>query len=128
MSRNNGFELFASAAVLLLALGFFAFMRWQTGTGSFSSYRISADMRQADQLAVGTDVRLGGVVIGRITRLTLVPRTYHVSIEMDIRSDIPIPRDSRLGVSGAMMSSPYLSVNPGHSTEPVPPGGSLTNR
>lgn len=128
MARNNGFEIALSAGVLLLALGFFAFMRWQTGTGSFSSYRISADMAHADQLAIGTDVRLGGVVIGRIARLTLEPGSYRVKIQMDIRNDIPIPRDSRLGVSGAMMSSPYLSVSPGHSGDYVPPGGTLPNK
>ncbi len=128
MSRSNGFEIALSAGVLLLALGFFAFMRWQTGTGSFASYRISADMAHADQLAVGTDVRLGGMVIGRVARLTLEPRTYRVKIQMDIRDDIPIPRDSRLGVSGAVMSTPYLSISPGHSADYVPPGGILANK
>ena len=115
------------AAVILLAAGFLAFMRWQTGTGSFSSYRIRAEMAHADQLNVGTDVRIGGVTIGRISRLTLEPRTYRVKIDMDIRSGIPIPRDSRLGVSGAMMSSPYLTISPGHSPQPVPPDGNLVS-
>lgn len=128
MSRNTGFETVLSAAVILLAVGFFAFMRWQTGSGSFSSYRISADMAHADQLGVGTDIRLAGVVIGKIVRLTLKPKTYHVNVEMDIRSDLPIPKDSRLGVSGGTMSSPYLSINPGHDKEVVPPGGTLENR
>lgn len=125
MSRNNGFETVLSAAVILLALGFFAFMRWQTGSGSFSSYRISADMTHADQLNVGTDVRLAGVVIGRIARLTLDPRTYHVNVEMDIRSDLLIPADSRLDISGGIMSSPYLSISPGHDKDHVQPGGTL---
>ncbi len=128
MSRNNGFEIALSAAVILLAVGFFAFMRWQTGSGSFSSYRISADMAHADQLNVGTDVRLAGVVVGQITRLSLLPKTYHVAVEMDIRSDLPIPKDSRLGVSGGTMSSPYLSISPGHDKEYVPPGGILPNK
>jgi phospholipid/cholesterol/gamma-HCH transport system substrate-binding protein len=79
-------------------------------------------------LNVGTDVRLGGVVIGRIDRLTLKPRTYHVSIEMEIRSDVPIPQDSRLAVSGGTMSSPYLTINAGHSRQNVLPGGELMNR
>lgn len=128
MSRNDGFEIVLSAAVILLAVGFFAFMRWQTGSGSFSSYRISADMVHADQLNVGTDVRLAGVVVGRIAHLSLKPKTYHVDVEMDIRSDLPIPRDSRLGISGGTMSNPYLSINPARDKEYVPPGGTLINR
>jgi hypothetical protein len=47
---------------------------------------------------------------------------------MEIRSDVLIPQDSRLGVSGGTMSSPYLSINPGHSKDLVPPGGELLNR
>ncbi len=128
MSRNTGFETVLSAAVILLAVGFFAFMRWQTGSGSFSSYRINADMARADQLGVGTDVRLAGVVIGKIAGLTLKPKTYHVNVELDIRSGLPIPKDSRLGVSGGTMSSPYLSISPGRDKEYVPPGGTLANR
>lgn len=128
MSRNTGFETVLSAVVILLAAGFFAFMRWQTGSGSFSSYRISADMAHADQLGVGTDVRLAGVVVGKVVHLTLKPKTYHVNVEMDIRSDLPIPKDSRLGISGGTMSSPYLSISPGHDKGVVPPGGVLVNR
>ena len=127
MFRNNGVEVILGAAVILLAAGFLAFMRWQTGTGSFTSYRIHAEMAHADQLNIGTDVRIGGVTIGRISRLSLEPRTYRVRIDMDIRTGVPIPQDSRLGVSGAMMSSPYLTISPGHSQETVPPDGSLVS-
>lgn len=128
MVRNNAFEIILSAVIIMLAVGFLAFMRWQTGTRSFSSYQISARVPRADRLDVGTDVRIGGVTIGRITRLSLEPRTYRVKIDMDIRSDVAIPDNSRLDVSGAVMSSPYLTINPGHHQKPVPQGGSLISQ
>jgi phospholipid/cholesterol/gamma-HCH transport system substrate-binding protein len=128
MLRNNGFEIVLSAAIILSAIGFLVFMRWQTGTGSLSSYQMSAEMARADQVSVGTDVRIGGVTIGRVTSLSLEPRPYGVRIDMDIRSGIPIPRDSRLDVTGAMMSSPYLMITPGQSHEAVPPHGNLINK
>ncbi len=125
MLRNNLFEIVLSAAVILLAAGFLTFMRWQTGIGSFSSYSISAEMPRGDQLSVGSDVKIAGVKVGRINRLLLEPGTYRVKAQIDIRDDIRIPLDSRLSVSGAMMSSPYLSISPGRSEQTVAPGETL---
>lgn len=124
MFRNHGFETFLSAAVILIAAGFVLFMRWQTGTGSLSSYRIEAVIPRADQLNVGTDVRIGGVVVGKVAGLAL-QKTYRVKVELDIRTGIPIPVDSHLGVTGGLMSSPYLTIDPGQSKQTVAPGGAL---
>jgi phospholipid/cholesterol/gamma-HCH transport system substrate-binding protein len=125
MLRNNGFDLLVGAAVILVAAGFLLFMRWQTGTGSLSEYAISLEMARADQLNVGTDVRIAGVTVGRITSLALEPKTYRIKAGLSIRSGIGIPEDSRANVSGAVMSSPYITIEPGRSANMVPRGGTL---
>ncbi|MGH6827952.1 MAG: MlaD family protein [Rhizomicrobium sp.] len=125
MFKENIFETLLSGAIALFAVGFLLFMRWQTGIGSLSSYQIGAMLRQVDSLAVGTDVKIAGVKVGRVADLTFEPKTYRVRMMMDIRSDVQIPADSRLSPMSAMMSSPYLSIAPGHSTKMVAPGGML---
>jgi phospholipid/cholesterol/gamma-HCH transport system substrate-binding protein len=125
MSRPNVFEIVLSAMVVLCAAGFLVFLRLQTGIGGLSSYEMNAELAKADGLAVGTDVKIAGAKVGRVTDLALEPRTYHVKLQMEIRSGIPIPTDSRLSVSGGTMSSTYLNINPGRSPQTVPPGGTL---
>lgn len=125
MNRHNLFESILSAAVVLCATGFLIFLRLQTGIGGFSSYDMNAELARADGLTVGTDVRIAGVKIGRITNLSLEPRTYHVQMRMEIRNGVSIPVDSHISISGGTMSSPYLSINPGRDKLAIPPGGTL---
>jgi len=125
MLRKNLFGLVSGAAVILVAVAFLVFMRWQTGTGGLSVYPISIEMKRADQLDIGTDVRIAGITVGKIASLSLEPRSYRVKAGLYIKSGISIPIDSRVTVTGAMMSSPYLSIEPGRSTTTVPAGGTL---
>lgn len=125
MFRHNVFETLLSAAIALFAIGFLALLRWQTGTGSLSSYEMNAILARADGLSVGTDVKIAGVKVGRIADLSLEPRKYGVRLRLDIKSDIPIPDDSRLSVTSGIMSSPYLTITPGRSGKKVAPGGTL---
>lgn len=125
MFKDNIFETGLSAVIALFAVGFLVYMRWETGIGSLSSYQINAMLRQADSLTVGTDVKIAGVKVGRVTDLTFEPKSYRVRMTMDIRKDVHIPADSHLSVSAGVMSSPYLTIAPGHSKEMVNAGGTL---
>jgi phospholipid/cholesterol/gamma-HCH transport system substrate-binding protein len=128
MIRKNLFNLISGAAVILVAIAFLVFMRWQTGTGSLSAYPMSIEVAHADQLNIGTDVRIAGVTVGKITSLSLEPRSYRVKASLYIKDGISIPVDSRVRIVGAMMSNPYVSIEPGHSTMTVPEGGTLITR
>jgi ABC-type transporter Mla subunit MlaD len=58
----------------------------------------------------------------------LDPKTYLVTLHMNIRSDIPIPDDSSLLVtSTGLLGGSYLSISPGGSDKMLPPGGAITN-
>ena len=40
------------------------------------SYELTASFRSVDGITVGTDVRLAGVKVGRVTSMALNPETY----------------------------------------------------
>ena len=114
MQRNNVAETLIGAAVVAVAIGFLAFAYLRTGSGSLSGYQVNARLAKADGLAAGTDVRLAGVKIGSVTDLSLDPKTYLVTVRMNIRDDIKLPTDSSILVTQAgFLGGQYLSVTPG---------------
>jgi phospholipid/cholesterol/gamma-HCH transport system substrate-binding protein len=129
MRNQSFFDIALGAAILVVAVGFLAYMRTQTGIGSLSSYALNAQMSRADSLKAGADVRISGVKVGTITGLSLQtanrPGGYRVDVSMNIRQGIPIPSDSTLRVSSGIMSSSYLDIRPGHSKSMLAPGATL---
>jgi phospholipid/cholesterol/gamma-HCH transport system substrate-binding protein len=114
MQQNNVAETLIGAAVVAVAVAFLAFAYFRTGWGSLSGYEINARLAKVDGLAVGTDVRLAGIKIGTVTDLTLDPKTYLVTVHMNIRDDIKLPTDSSVLVTQAgFLGGQYLSVTPG---------------
>ncbi len=93
MQQNNFAETLIGALVVAVAVAFLGFTYMRTGTGSLSGYEVNARLPKVDGLGVGTDVRLAGVKIGKITDLVLDPKNYLVTVHMSIRDDIKIPTD-----------------------------------
>jgi phospholipid/cholesterol/gamma-HCH transport system substrate-binding protein len=121
------FETALSAAVILLAAGFLAFITWQTGTGRLESYALSARMASADGIKPGSDVMIAGVKVGEVQSMALARtgKHYAVDLRLAIRDDIKLPVDSRLVVGGGLLSNTALSIAPGRAKAMVPAGGTL---
>ena len=128
MTSNNTVETIMGAIVVAVAAAFLWFAYTNTNSGSLSGYELTAKMPRVDGLATGTDVRLSEIKIGAVNALTLDPKTYLVTLHMNIRSDVQIPTDSSLMVtSSGLLGGSYLSISPGGDDKMIPPGGSITN-
>src|SRR5215510_9033086 len=93
---------------------FAALAYYRTGIGGLSGYEINAKLSKADGLAVGTDVRLAGIKVGTVSDMTLDPKTYLVTVHMNIRNDIKLPVDSSVLVTqSGFLGGQYLSITPG---------------
>ncbi len=114
MQQNNYAETLIGATVVAVAVVFLIFAYTRTGSGSLSGYEINARLPKADGLAVGTDVRLAGIKVGTVSDLTLDPKTYLVTVHMNIRNDIKLPADSSVLVTqSGLLGGQYLSITPG---------------
>ncbi len=128
MGSNNTVETIIGAIVVAIAAVFLWYTYTTTNSGSLGGYEITARMPRVDGLATGTDVRLSGIKVGAVSALTLDPKTYLVTLHMNIRQDIPIPDDSSLMVtSSGLLGGSYLSITPGGSDRMLAPGGAITN-
>jgi phospholipid/cholesterol/gamma-HCH transport system substrate-binding protein len=126
MNRDNVFETILSAIVVLVAVGFLLFAYSSTGGAALSDYKLTVVMGKADGLAPGSDVQIAGVKVGSVSDLTLSGSLAVAHIR--IQDGVKIPKDSSLSISSALMSSPYLSISPGHSADMVMPGGSINSK
>jgi phospholipid/cholesterol/gamma-HCH transport system substrate-binding protein len=125
---NNTVETIMGAIVVAVAAAFLYFAYTSTSAGSLGGYEVTAKMPRVDGLATGTDVRLSGIKIGAVSELTLDPKTYLVTLHMNIRNDIQIPDDSSLMVtSSGLLGGSYLSISPGGSDTMLKPGGQIAN-
>ncbi len=124
MQQNNIAETIIGALVIAVAVGFLAFIATRTGSGSLSGYEVNARLPKVDGLGIGTDVRLSGIKIGTVRDLVLDPKTYLVTVHMNIRDDIKIPADSSVLVTSAgFLGSQYLSITPGGDDKMMAAGG-----
>ena len=125
LKGGNVFETLISALVILVAIGFLAFIAVRTGTGHLGSYPLRVRVADASGLTVGSDVRLGGTKIGSVRALWLDKTDYSAVIETDIRDDLALPVDSRASISTSTLSNPYLSISPGRASDMVRPDGEI---
>jgi phospholipid/cholesterol/gamma-HCH transport system substrate-binding protein len=128
MASSNTVETIMGGVVVAVAAAFLYFAYTNTSSGSLGGYDLTAKMPRVDGLATGTDVRLSGIKVGAVNELALDPKTYLVTLHMNIRSDVQIPVDSSLMVtSSGLLGGSYLSISPGGDDKMIPPGGAITN-
>ena len=128
MQRNSLFEILLCAAVVVLAAGFLIFVRMQTGIGTLTSYDIRVELKKADGLASGADVRVFGVKVGKVESLRLDSKHYLADLTLSIRSDMRIPSDSAFHITAGTMTSAYLAIEPGKSQTTIAPGAAVIVR
>ena len=83
--------------------------------GNAPTYRISASFDNIGGLKVRSPVKVGGVVIGRVSDITLDPKTYTPKVTMDINETYNhIPDTSSLAVrTSGLLGEQYLALNIG---------------
>ena len=117
-------EVLAGALVLAVGVGFAAYAARDTAmSGGAGSYALTASFRAVDGISVGSEVRLAGVGVGKITSLTLNPETYFADAVIEIDKTVLLPDDSAILISSeGLLGGNYVELVPGGSAEILAPG------
>lgn len=127
MTTENKTEVAVGGLVLVIAAGFMIYAGQVAGfsTGG-DDYPLTASFRSADGVEVGTDVRLAGVKVGRVTELSLDPETYRAQAIIAVSNAIEVPDDSALSVSSeGLLGGNFLEILPGGSPFYFAPGDEI---
>ena len=124
---ENKLEILAGALVLAAAAGFFVYAGQSAGLGDTSgTYPLKASFRSVQGITAGSDVKLAGVKVGTITRLTLNPQTYFADVVIDIHDDIVLPVDSAILISSeGLLGGNFVELVPGGLPDNLGPGDEI---
>lgn len=124
--RGRIVEIVIGAVVLAVA-AFFLFLAYSTSRiGAVSGYDVTARFSRVDGLHIGSDVELAGVKVGRVTRETLDPKTFLVTVRMAIERQYKLPEDTVAEiVSPGLLGDKYMLLLPGGSDKTIAPGGRI---
>jgi phospholipid/cholesterol/gamma-HCH transport system substrate-binding protein len=120
---------FAVGAFLLLALGSLLVLAVASTNGRFGgfggdTYELQARFTQIGQLRPNAPVKIGGVTIGRVSRIDLDPQKFDsiVTLAIDRRFD-EIPVDTSAGIlTGGLLGESYVGLQVGGDMESLQPG------
>ena len=127
MSAQQTTETIVGTAVLAVAVGFMVYAGQVAGvSGNASEYELTASFRSADGVNVGTDVRLAGVKVGRVTELELDAETFQAMAAFSVRDGIEVPDDSAVAISSeGLLGGNFVEILPGGSPFAFAPGDEI---
>jgi len=126
--QNSIVETLIGAAVVAVAVLFLAFAYSSTGSGPVSGYEVLAKFNRADGVNVGTDVRLSGIKVGTVAKMSLDPKSYNAVVTIALANDVKLPDDSSVRItSEGLLGNQYLSIEPGSSMTTIMAGGEIEN-
>jgi phospholipid/cholesterol/gamma-HCH transport system substrate-binding protein len=119
-------ELLTGFAVIAAAAVFLAYALLSTGEVSTGGYALTARFGSVGGLTVGSDVKIGGVIVGHVADETLDPVTYAAIVRLNINNGIKIPDDSSASItSDGLLGGVYVAVSPGGSNTMLAPGAAF---
>lgn len=126
MTRNIT-ETLVGAVVLAAAGGFLYFAGHAVGASvQGDEYTLTANFRSVEGLNVGSDVRMSGVKVGTLTKISLDPVTYKAITEISVDNNISIPDDADIKVaSDGLLGGAFLEITAGGSPFMLEDGGEI---
>ncbi len=118
-----GMIVLAVAAIFLI----YAFSVGGVATGR-GGYEVSARFDQVGSLAAGDAVKLAGVKIGTVSKITLDPKTFLAKTNLDLDPTVKLPADSTAKItSDSLLGGVHVTIEPGGSASDLKAGGEIEN-
>ena len=110
-------EFIIGTGVLIVAIIFAVVGFQRGGWGSASeSYVLNASFRSIEGVTVGTDVRLAGVKVGKVSGISLNSESFRADVEISVDLGIELPDDSAILIaSEGLLGGNFVELQPGGS-------------
>ncbi len=117
-------ETVLGAVVLMIAAIFLVFAYNQSQVRAVGGYLVLAKFGQVDGLAVGDDVRVGGLKMGSVTAMSLEPEGYVAVVAIRMDSSVRLPTDSSVAIhTEGLFGGKFIEIVPGGEEEYIEANG-----
>jgi phospholipid/cholesterol/gamma-HCH transport system substrate-binding protein len=128
MGKKN-VEILVGLFVLLGMLGlvFLAMKAANLGSvGGGDTYRVMARFDNIGGLKARAPVRSAGVTVGRVTAISLDPKTYQGVVSMELERAFQFPKDSAAKIlTSGLLGDQYIGLEAGGDDQPLAPGDTV---
>lgn len=116
------FVLLGLAGVLFLALK----AANLTTVSNGDTYPLTARFDNIGGLKARAPVRSAGVVVGRITGISLDPKTFQGVVTLEVSRRFEFPKDSSAKIlTAGLLGDQYIGIEPGGDTANLVPGDTI---
>lgn len=125
--KHFGGHVATVLAAALVALGFAGGILNQAGVFRFAQdpYEVQALVPSVAALGSGASVRIGGVRVGRVTKVERQGLGARIWMDID-RGRAPLAQDARVAVRlRTLIGENYVELSPGHAKAKLPDGATL---
>jgi phospholipid/cholesterol/gamma-HCH transport system substrate-binding protein len=122
--KENAAEALIGLLVVLIAV-WFSWTTWQrTGGGRVrNAIEVKALFPSATGVNAGTDVRVAGIKVGQVAKVSLDPKTFQAEVTLALDPNVKIPDDSSAVISSeGILGGTYMGLMPGGSPTPLKNG------
>lgn len=124
--NHNFIEIIIGFGVVLVAVLFVGYAMNKANISTNNSYVLSAAFDNIDGINQGSDVRISGVKIGKVSDIIIDNQTFMAKASLNMDSDIQIPTDSSASiVSSGLLGSKYIAIIPGGAEENLSNGDEI---
>jgi phospholipid/cholesterol/gamma-HCH transport system substrate-binding protein len=126
MQRYTKIEISVGSFVIVgvLALGYLSFTLGGLDLTRKRTYAVTARFSSVGELKPGDPVKLAGVTVGEVERISLVDFAAEAGLSLD--ENVKVPADTIASVQSAgLLGDAYVSLSPGPSDDDLQPGGRI---
>ena len=120
-------ETLIGAVVVAVAVIFFFFAYDKADVARVEGITVTADFSTVGSLKPGADVRLAGIKVGTVTRLSLGEAPFYGAVAtLNLRQGLDLPDDSSASIaSEGLLGGNYVQIAPGGSPDALQDGGQI---
>ena len=116
---------FVAGVIIALIVGVMAAINLSYGAPWASQHTLTAAVSDANAMAVGSDVRIAGRLVGQVSSVTADGDHTNITFHVD-NGDWPLPNDTTASVRLAtLLGQKYIQINPGHGSGMIADNGTI---
>lgn len=118
---------FVCLGVLAMFLLTFKVANLNVATGKGGTYSVTAAFDNVGSLKPGAPVKIAGVVIGRVRKIDIDPKTFQADTTLELSSqysDIPTDSVAKIQTAG-LLGEQYIALDPGGAEDSLKNGSTI---